>query len=49
MEAESVIEDFAFKSVWARLATVVLKLAAASAGEELSGQTHQDRAEMVGT
>src|SRR6266508_2350208 len=49
MEAESVIEDFAFKSVSARLATVLVKLAAASAGEELSGQTHQDLAEMVGT
>lgn len=49
VEAESVIEDFAFKSVPGRLATVLLRLADAAGGSELTGHTHQDLAEMVGT
>ncbi len=49
LEAESVIEDFAFKSIPARLATLVLRLATAGNGQELTGYTHQDLAEMIGT
>jgi CRP/FNR family transcriptional regulator, cyclic AMP receptor protein len=48
LEAESVIEDFAFKSVPARLGTVLLRLVAGD-GDELVGHTHQDLAEMIGT
>jgi CRP-like cAMP-binding protein len=49
VEAESVIEDFAFKSVRARLATLLLRLADEHETAELSGYTHQDLAEMIGS
>jgi len=49
VEAESVIEAVAFKSVPARLATVLVRLAAEGDGTELNGYTHQDLAEMIGT
>jgi CRP-like cAMP-binding protein len=49
VEAESVIEDFAFKGIPARLATLLLRLAAAGASQELTEYTHQDLADMVGT
>ena len=49
LEAESVIEDFAFKGVPARLATLLLRLRAAADGRELAGYTHQDLADMIGT
>ena len=48
LEAESIIEDFAFKSIPARLATLLLRLSE-SEGADLVGYTHQDLAEMVGT
>ena len=48
LEAETVIEDFAFKSAPARLATALLRLAT-DHGEEVVGRTHQDLAEMIGT
>jgi CRP-like cAMP-binding protein len=49
LEAEAVIEDFAFKSIPARLATILLRL---SADEEQAGRidcTHQDVADMIGS
>ncbi len=49
LEAETVIEDFAFKSIPARLATLLLRLATGGDRPELTGYTHQELAEMVGT
>ncbi len=49
LEAESVIEDFAFKGIPARLATLLLRLAAAGPGQDLTDYTHQDLADMIGT
>ncbi len=49
LEAESVIEDFAFKSVPARLATLLLRLPTDGDGQDLHGHTHQDLADMIGT
>jgi CRP/FNR family transcriptional regulator, cyclic AMP receptor protein len=49
LEAESVIEDFAFKSIPARLATLLLRLPATGDGRDVTGHTHQDLADMVGT
>lgn len=49
LEAEAVIEDFAFKSVPARLAALLLRLPAGGDGRELIGYTHQDLADMIGT
>jgi CRP/FNR family transcriptional regulator, cyclic AMP receptor protein len=48
LEAEAVIEDFAFKSVPGRLATVLLRLSAGG-DDQLVGYTHQDLAEIIGT
>jgi CRP/FNR family transcriptional regulator, cyclic AMP receptor protein len=48
LEAEAVIEDFAFKGIPARLATLLLRLAAGG-GQELTDYTHQDLADMIGT
>jgi CRP/FNR family transcriptional regulator, cyclic AMP receptor protein len=48
LETESVLEDLAFKSVPARLATLVIRLL--PPGQfDLVGYTHQDLAEMIGT
>jgi CRP/FNR family transcriptional regulator, cyclic AMP receptor protein len=49
VEAEAVIEDFAFKAVPGRLATLLLRLADRSGGEEVRGHTHQELAEMIGS
>ena len=48
LEAEAVIEAFAFKGVPARLAALLLRLATEE-GDELVGRTHQDLAELIGT
>jgi len=47
-DAESRLEDMAFKSIPARISSVLLRLAGADR-DEISGFTHQDLAEMVGT
>ena len=49
IDAESVIEDFAFKGIPARLATLLLRLSAGLENPELREYTHQDLADMVGT
>ncbi|NOX62682.1 MAG: Crp/Fnr family transcriptional regulator [Chloroflexi bacterium] len=46
-EAEARLEDMAFKSIPARLASLLLRLAGES--DEVVGYTHQELAEMVGT
>jgi CRP/FNR family cyclic AMP-dependent transcriptional regulator len=46
-EAEARLETLAFKSVTARLAATLLQLAG-DTGQEITGVTHQDIAEMVG-
>ena len=48
MEAESRLRDLAFKSVSARLASLLLKLADED-GHQIEGFTHQELSEMVGT
>ncbi|MFN8523885.1 MAG: Crp/Fnr family transcriptional regulator [Chloroflexota bacterium] len=47
VEAEAALESFAFKSVAARLAAVLLRLASHSDGR-LTGHSHQDLADVVG-
>ncbi len=46
-EAEARLADLAFKGIPARLSSLLLRLAGDSS--QISGQTHQDLAEMVGT
>lgn len=46
-DAEARLEDLAFKSIPARLASLLLRLAGDAS--QISGLTHQDLAEMVGT
>ena len=48
-DAESRLEDMAFKGIPARLASLLLRLAAAQDGETITGLTHQDLAETIGT
>lgn len=48
-ELQTHLEDIAFKSIPARLAALLLRLADEQGGEELRGYTHQDFAEMLGT
>jgi len=48
-EAEGRLEDMAFKGIPARLASVLLRLAAERHSQTVAGFTHQDLAEMVGT
>lgn len=48
-ELETHLEDIAFKSMPARLAGLLLRLAAEQGGNELRGYTHQDLSEMLGT
>lgn len=49
-EAESKLEDMAFKSIPARLASLLIKLSASqSTNGDVNGYTHQDLAEMIGT
>ncbi|MGE3911851.1 MAG: Crp/Fnr family transcriptional regulator [Chloroflexota bacterium] len=49
LEAEAVIEDFAFKGVPARLAMLLLRLAGHGGADEVRGYSHQDLAEMIGS
>jgi CRP/FNR family cyclic AMP-dependent transcriptional regulator len=48
-DAERRLEDMAFKSIPARLASLLLRLAAEQGSDEVVGLTHQDLAETVGT
>lgn len=48
-EAEERLENMAFKGIPARLASLLLRLAEEQHGDEISGLTHQDLAESVGT
>lgn len=48
-QAESQLEDMAFKSIPARLAALLLRLHEEQAGNRIHGYTHQDLAEAVGT
>lgn len=47
-DAESRLEDLAFKSIPARISSLLLRLAGPD-GNDITGFTHQDLAEMVGT
>jgi CRP/FNR family cyclic AMP-dependent transcriptional regulator len=49
VEAETVIEDFAFKGVAARLATLLVRLSGREGADEVRGYSHQDLAEMIGS
>ena len=48
-EAEERLENMAFKGIPARLASLLLRLAEEQGSNEISGLTHQDLAESVGT
>jgi CRP/FNR family transcriptional regulator, cyclic AMP receptor protein len=48
-EAERRLEDMAFKSIPARLASLLLRLSSERQSDEIAGLTHQDLAEMIGT
>jgi len=48
-DAEKRLEDMAFKGIPARLASLLLRMAAEQGSEEVLGLTHQDLAETVGT
>jgi len=48
-QAESQLEDMAFKSIPTRLAALLLKLRTEHGGDRIYGYTHQDLAEAVGT
>lgn len=48
-EAEERLENMAFKGIPARLASLLLRLAEEQSSETISGLTHQDLAESVGT
>lgn len=48
-DAEARLEDMAFKSIPARLASLLLRLAAEHNGVDIVGFTHQDLAETIGT
>jgi len=48
-DAEKRLEDMAFKGIPARLASLLLRLAAEQGSDEVVGLTHQDLAETVGT
>jgi len=48
-EAEQRLDDMAFKSIPARLASLLLRLAAERGSHTITGFTHQDLAETVGT
>jgi CRP-like cAMP-binding protein len=48
-DAERRLEDMAFKGIPARLASLLLRLAAEQGSDEVVGLTHQDLAETVGT
>jgi CRP/FNR family transcriptional regulator, cyclic AMP receptor protein len=48
-ELESQVEDIAFKSIRARLASRLLSLAEQTGSDDIADYTHQDLADMVGT
>lgn len=48
-EAEERLESMAFKGIPARLASLLLRLAQEQGSQDISGLTHQDLAESVGT
>jgi CRP/FNR family transcriptional regulator, cyclic AMP receptor protein len=48
-DAEARLEDMAFKGIPARLASLLLRLAAERDSDEITGLTHQDLAETIGT
>lgn len=48
-DAEARLEDMAFKGIPARLASLLLRLAADQGSASISGLTHQDLAETIGT
>lgn len=48
-EAEERLENMAFKGIPARLASLLLRLSAEQDSQEITGLTHQDLAESVGT
>ena len=48
-DAEERLENMAFKGIPARLASLLLRLAAEQGNNEITGFTHQDLAESVGT
>ena len=48
-DAEARLEDMAFKGIPARLASLLLRLAAERDTDEITGLTHQDLAETIGT
>ena len=47
--AEGIIEDFAFKGVPGRLATLLVRLSGVDGVQEVRGHSHQDLAEMIGS
>jgi CRP/FNR family transcriptional regulator, cyclic AMP receptor protein len=49
VQMERQIEDVAFKSIPARLASLLLRLADEQSSDTIKGYTHQDLADMVGT
>jgi CRP-like cAMP-binding protein len=48
-EAEARLEEIAFKGIPARLASLLLQLADESSSDTISGLTHQDLGEQIGT
>jgi CRP/FNR family cyclic AMP-dependent transcriptional regulator len=48
-DAEARLEDMAFKGIPARLASLLLRLAADQGSDSITGLTHQDLAETIGT
>jgi len=48
-QMERRLEDIAFKSIPARLASLLLRLASEEKGNQVTGYTHQDLGEMLGT
>ena len=49
IDAESRLEDMAFKGIPARLASLLLRLSADQDSDTITGLTHQDLAETIGT
>jgi CRP-like cAMP-binding protein len=49
LEAEKRLQNMAFKGIPARLASLLLRLADEQGADEITGLTHQDLAESVGT
>jgi CRP-like cAMP-binding protein len=48
-EAESRLEEIAFKGIPSRLASLLLQLAGEQGGDSITGLTHQDLGEQIGT